>query len=40
LIDQSFRLPGLVGHEVPGQVAKAGRPLDLHPIPERLRRSG
>ncbi|APG11790.1 hydroxymethylglutaryl-CoA lyase [Bradyrhizobium japonicum] len=40
LIDLSFRLPGLVGHEVPGQVAKAGRPLDLHPIPERLRRSG
>ncbi|OAE98583.1 hydroxymethylglutaryl-CoA lyase [Bradyrhizobium centrolobii] len=39
LIDLSFRLPGLVGHEVPGQVAKAGRPLDLHPIPERLRRS-
>ena len=33
-------IAGLVGHEVPGQVAKAGRPLDLHPIPERLRRSG
>jgi hydroxymethylglutaryl-CoA lyase len=40
LIDLSFQLPGLVGHEVPGQVAKAGRPLDLHPLPERLRRSG
>lgn len=40
LIDLSFRLPGLVGHEVPGQVAKAGRPCDLHPVPERLRRSG
>lgn len=40
LIDLSFGLPGLVGHEVPGQVAKAGRPLDLHPIPERLRHSG
>lgn len=40
LIDLSFRLPGLVGHEVPGQVAKAGRPVDLHPVPDRLRRSG
>lgn len=38
LIELSRRLPGLVGHDVPGQVAKAGRPLDLHPIPERLRR--
>ena len=40
LIDLSLQLPGLVGHDVPGQVAKAGRPCDLHPIPERLRRSG
>jgi hydroxymethylglutaryl-CoA lyase len=40
LIDLSLRLRGLVGHEVSGQVAKAGRPLDLHPIPEHLRRSG
>ncbi|MBC7779083.1 MAG: hydroxymethylglutaryl-CoA lyase [Proteobacteria bacterium] len=24
----------LVGHEVPGQVAKAGRRLDLHPVPD------
>jgi hydroxymethylglutaryl-CoA lyase len=30
------RLPGLVGHEVPGQVAKAGRSTDLHPAPEWL----
>ncbi|MCA1452010.1 hydroxymethylglutaryl-CoA lyase [Bradyrhizobium sp. BRP22] len=37
LIDLSRRLPTLVGHNVPGQVAKAGRPLDLHPVPERLR---
>ena len=29
-------LPGLVGHEVPGQVAKAGRSTDLHPAPEWL----
>jgi hydroxymethylglutaryl-CoA lyase len=34
LIDLSKRLPALVGHDVPGQVAKAGRPLDLHPPPE------
>jgi hydroxymethylglutaryl-CoA lyase len=40
LIDLSRRLPGLVGHDVPGQVAKAGRSLDLHPIPQRLRRPG
>jgi hypothetical protein len=39
LIRLSNRLPGLVGHDVWGQVAKAGRPLDLHPVPERLRRS-
>jgi hydroxymethylglutaryl-CoA lyase len=38
LIGLSHQLPTLVGHDVPGQVAKAGRPLDLHPIPERLRR--
>ncbi|AWN35271.1 hydroxymethylglutaryl-CoA lyase [Methylobacterium radiodurans] len=26
-------LPRLVGHDVPGQVARAGRPSDLHPAP-------
>lgn len=29
-------LPGLVGHAVPGQVAKAGRIADLHPTPAWL----
>jgi hydroxymethylglutaryl-CoA lyase len=29
-------LPALVGHAVPGQVAKAGRSHDLHPVPEGL----
>jgi hydroxymethylglutaryl-CoA lyase len=29
-------LPTIVGHEVPGQVAKAGRILDLHPEPSFL----
>ena len=27
------QLPGIVGHEVPGQVAKAGRITDLHAPP-------
>lgn len=30
------RLPGIVGHEVSGQVAKAGRVSDLHPEPAWL----
>lgn len=29
-------LPGIVGHSVPGQVAKAGRIQDLHPEPDWL----
>ncbi len=33
LLTLSRDLPRLVGHDVPGQVAKAGRPLDLHPAP-------
>ncbi|WP_420865534.1 hydroxymethylglutaryl-CoA lyase [Methylobacterium indicum] len=33
LLALSRDLPRLVGHDVPGQVAKAGRPLDLHPAP-------
>ncbi|MGU3538417.1 hydroxymethylglutaryl-CoA lyase [Methylobacterium sp. A54F] len=33
LIALSRDLPRLVGHDVPGQVAKAGRPCDLHPMP-------
>src|SRR5450830_486368 len=33
LIAMSRRLPTLLGHEVPGQVAKAGRNCDLHPAP-------
>ncbi|MDR5838611.1 hydroxymethylglutaryl-CoA lyase [Caballeronia sp. LZ034LL] len=37
LIRLSRTLPGLVGHEVPGQVAKAGRNCDLHPVPEYVR---
>ena len=33
LLKLSRGLPGLIGHDVPGQVAKAGRPRDLHPAP-------
>lgn len=36
LIAMSRKLPALLGHEVPGQVAKAGRNCDLHPIPAAL----
>jgi hydroxymethylglutaryl-CoA lyase len=39
LIDLSRRLPDLVGHVVPGQVAKAGRAQDLYPIPVALQNS-
>jgi hydroxymethylglutaryl-CoA lyase len=34
LIALSRGLPGLLGHDVPGQLAKAGRNCDLHPVPE------
>ena len=34
LIALSRDLPRLVGHEVPGQVAKAGRACDLHAPPQ------
>jgi hydroxymethylglutaryl-CoA lyase len=33
LISLSRTLPALLGHDVPGQVAKAGRNRDLHPAP-------
>lgn len=42
LLPAARRLPELVGHAVPGQVAKAGRSVDLHPVPpgvDELRRS-
>ncbi|AET91295.1 pyruvate carboxyltransferase [Burkholderia sp. YI23] len=37
LIALSRTLPALVGHEVSGQVAKAGRNCDLHPAPDYVR---
>lgn len=33
LLAVARRLPAIVGHDVPGQVAKAGRITDLHPSP-------
>lgn len=33
LIATAARLPALIGHEVPSQMVKAGRRLDLHPVP-------
>ncbi|MES2362075.1 MAG: hydroxymethylglutaryl-CoA lyase [Pseudomonadota bacterium] len=33
LLGVARQMPGIVGHEVPGQVAKAGRITDLHPAP-------
>lgn len=33
LLDLSRTLPALLGHELPGQVVKAGRNCDLHPAP-------
>lgn len=33
LIGLSRTLPGLLGHDLPGQVVKAGRTCDLHPAP-------
>jgi hydroxymethylglutaryl-CoA lyase len=32
----SAQLPNLIGHETPSQILKAGRRLDLHPIPEHV----
>jgi len=36
LIGAAQRLPALVGHDVPSQILKAGRRLDLHPAPAEL----
>jgi len=36
LLKLSRGLPALLGHEMPGQVAKAGRNCDLHPAPKNL----
>lgn len=33
LLDASKRLPALIGHDIPSQIVKAGRRLDLHAVP-------
>ncbi len=33
LLQASRRLPALIGHDIPSQIVKAGRRLDLHPVP-------
>ena len=30
------QLPGLIGHDIPSQILKAGKRLDLHPIPAHV----
>jgi hydroxymethylglutaryl-CoA lyase len=37
LLAVARRIPAVVGHEVPGQVMKAGQTLELHPVPARLK---
>jgi hydroxymethylglutaryl-CoA lyase len=36
LLALAHELPAIVGHEVPGQIAKAGRIGDLHPAPDAV----
>jgi hydroxymethylglutaryl-CoA lyase len=36
LLECARRIPAIVGHETPGQVAKAGKSLELHPLPDSL----
>ena len=36
LIEASKRLPALIGHDIPSQIVKAGRRLDLHPVPAEV----
>ncbi len=36
LLAVAVKIPAVVGHDVPGQVMKAGKTMHLHPIPEKL----
>lgn len=36
VLKASSRLPGLIGHDTPSQILRAGKRLDLHPIPEHV----
>jgi hydroxymethylglutaryl-CoA lyase len=37
LLAVARRIPLVVGHDVPGQVMKAGQTLELHELPESVR---
>lgn len=36
LLAAAIKIPLIVGHEVPGQVMKAGKTMHLHPVPKKL----
>ncbi len=36
LLAAAVKIPAIVGHDVPGQVIKAGKTMHLHPVPEKL----
>lgn len=36
LLAAAVKIPDIVGHDVPGQVMKAGKTMHLHPVPEKL----
>lgn len=36
LLAVAVKIPAVVGHDVPGQVMKAGKTMHLHPVPEKL----
>ena len=36
LLAVAVKIPAIVGHDVPGQVMKAGKTMHLHPVPEKL----
>jgi hydroxymethylglutaryl-CoA lyase len=36
LLAVAAKIPAIVGHDVPGQVLKAGKTMHLHPVPEKL----
>ncbi len=36
LLAVAVKIPAIVGHDVPGQVFKAGKTMHLHPVPEKL----
>jgi hydroxymethylglutaryl-CoA lyase len=36
LLAAAVKMPMVVGHDVPGQVMRAGKTLHLHPVPDKL----